>query len=292
MIPGETQLNFLLDSLRNSGLQVNSFSDVKSVGGGSINDTYRLASNLGDFFLKINSHSKYPGMFDLESDGLETLRNSGSFRVPEVILVAHQADYSYLLMEYVEEGVKTARFWESFAGELVTLHRNTSQQFGYHKENYIGSLAQSNLWHDNWAEFFIEQRLEPQLRLAGNLINSTDQRAFEKLFHRMEHLVPAEPPSLLHGDLWGGNYLVDKAENPVLIDPAVYYGHREVDLAMMHLFGGFSAELFELYNELFPLENDWRNRIYLHNLYPLLVHVNLFGGSYLDSVRQNLKHYL
>lgn len=292
MIPEETQLNYLLDYLTEAGYQLKAFKSVSPVGGGSINDAFKLSTESEEFFLKTNSRSRYPNMFELEQEGLYALRRSGSFRIPRVILVDHWEDRSFLLMEYVAEGNKGRDFWPEFGAMLAKLHRTTADSFGYNRDNYIGSLPQVNSRSASWAEFFIGQRLEPQLRMAGNLLNRTDYRNFDKLFHRLEQLVPEEDPALLHGDLWGGNYLADEEGHPVLIDPAVYYGHREVDLAMMHLFGGFNSEVFEHYHREFPLEQGWQNRIDLHNLYPLLVHVNLFGGSYLQSVRSNLKRYL
>lgn len=292
MRPEEMPLNYLLNSLRKSGHQPGGFKSVTPVGGGSINNTFKLSTDQTVFFLKANSRLRYPKMFELERDGLDILRSSDSFRIPEVFLVDDHDDMAFLVMEFVAEGSKGKSFWPDFSAKLASLHRTAADAFGYARDNYIGRLPQSNSWSSHWTEFFIEQRLEPQLRMAGNLFSKKDFLAFEKLFHRLDALLPEESPALLHGDLWGGNYLADESGDPVLIDPAVYYGHREVDLAMMQLFGGFSQEVFEHYQREFPLEPGWKERVDLHNLYPLLVHLNLFGGSYLQSVRASLKKYL
>jgi protein-ribulosamine 3-kinase len=216
----------------------------------------------------------------------------GHFVFPRYFSWISYEDDAFLVMEFIEEGPKGTHFWQNFGKQLAVLHRCSNEKFGYSRNNYIGSLDQSNSWTTEWVRFFIEQRLEPQLRLAEKLLSPADYRSFEKLFHRLEKLIPVEAPALLHGDLWGGNYLADEMGQPVLIDPAVYYGHREVDLAMMNLFGGFDSKVFEYYHREFPLEGGWKDRMGLHNLYPLLVHVNLFGGSYLQSVRSNLRRYL
>lgn len=264
------------------------------VGGGSINDAWRLETDGGRFFLKTNSADRYPSLFAAEADGLRRLREAGPLRVPEVIALGEDHDDSFLLLEWVEGGIKGPGFWADFGRGLAQLHRNTQDHFGLERDNYIGSLVQRNTPERDWPGFFIHQRLEPQLRMARDRkrVEAGMAFRFERLFQQLDTLFPAEPPALLHGDLWSGNFLCDSDGHPVLIDPAVYYGHREMDLAMTRLFGGFDVELYTAYHAEWPLEQGWEARVDLCNLYPLMVHLNLFGGSYLAHIRSTLDRYL
>ncbi|MEJ2596144.1 MAG: fructosamine kinase family protein, partial [bacterium] len=184
-------------------------------------------------------------------------------------------------------------FWEEFARLLAELHKNTQPYFGLDHDNYIGSLVQSNFRHDAWTDFYREQRLEPQLRLAREAghFNRNVTRAFDRFYHRIERIFPAEPPALLHGDLWSGNFMVNENGSAVIIDPAIYYGHREMDLGMSMLFGGFDRRFYSAYDQHFPLEPGWQERMDYCNLYPLLVHVNLFGGGYVQQVEQIIRRF-
>lgn len=174
------------------------------------------------------------------------------------------------------------------------MHRNSSGQFGLDHDNYIGSLPQRNRFSASWAEFFVRERLAVQLQLAidGGRIERQIASKFSAVFQRLHEWVPAEPPALLHGDLWSGNLLTSFAGNPCLIDPAVYFGHREMDLAMMRLFGGFHVDCFHAYAETFPLTPGFEDRADLYNLYPLLVHVNLFGGGYAAQVASIINRFV
>ncbi len=267
--------------------------DTKRLIGGDINDVYRIRTKQGNFCIKVNSESKFPGMFEAEEKGLDQLRQSSSFRVPEVYGKGSYNDLSFLLMEYIYPGDPKQHFWSDFGHRLAHLHWQTSDQFGLSHSNYIGSLHQQNGQRTTWAEFFEHERLRPQLKLAydqGYVSSKTDEY-FERLFQRLGEIFPEEPATLLHGDLWNGNYMVDQKGNPVLIDPAVYYGHREMDLAMTKLFGGFGEAMYEDYHEIYPLENGWKSRVEICNLYPLLVHVNLFGRGYLTQVRSIVSRF-
>jgi fructosamine-3-kinase len=174
------------------------------------------------------------------------------------------------------------------------MHRQTNDKFGLDHDNYIGSLNQSNKFHSTWAEFFIEERLMPQLKIAfdNKIIQRSFTRLADQLFPRLHNLCPVERPALLHGDLWSGNFMPTQDGSPCIYDPAVYYGHREMDIAMTKLFGGFDDNFYDAYNENFPLEKEWLKRVDLCNLYPLLVHVNLFGGSYIRQAETTLKQYV
>ncbi|HOI32255.1 MAG TPA: fructosamine kinase family protein, partial [Bacteroidales bacterium] len=237
---------------------------------------------------------RYPRMFELEAKGLNLLMNNNKIRVPSVIGTGEAGQTSFILLEHIETGFPDNNFWETFGEELAHLHRETNETFGLDHDNYIGSLPQSNAPTTDWSDFFIAHRLKPQLKLAAakNLLNSKILNDFEKLFYRLAELFPREVPALLHGDLWSGNFLCDSNQKPVLIDPAVYYGHREMDLAMSKLFGGFSPRFYESYHSAFPHEAGWQERVDLCNLYPLLVHVNLFGGGYVGQLQSSLNRFV
>lgn len=271
------------------------------VGGGSINDAYRLDTNKGPFFVKVNPGSRqgkpadrFPSMFEAEAEGLNRLRAANVIRVPLVLASGEDHDDSYLLLEHIEGGVKTTGFWEDFGRSMARLHGHTNTGFGLECDNYIGPLKQVNTLHAKWDDFFIHCRLEPQVMMARDKqrIGMGDVLRFERLYAKLPSLFPQEAPALLHGDLWSGNFLCASDGSPVLIDPAVYFGHREMDIAMTKLFGGFEPAFYSTYNVEWPLEHDWEERIDLCNLYPLLVHVNLFGGGYAAQLSAALKRYV
>lgn len=264
-----------------------------AIGGGSINDAYRLETNEGRFFVKVNRADRFPGFFEAEADGLGRLRDAGTIRVPEVIATGEDHDDSYLLMEWVQGGLKSDLFWEAFGRSLAALHQHSAQRFGLERHNYIGSLKQVNTAHDTWPEFLVQCRLEPLVKMARDRrkLGDGDVIRFERLYGKLARLFPQERPALLHGDLWSGNFICATDSAPVLIDPAVYFGHREMDIAMSRLFGGSEPAFYTAYNDAFPLERGWEERVDLCNLYPLLVHVNLFGGGYAQQVEAILKRF-
>ncbi len=255
------------------------------VSGGCINNAIKLETNKGDFFAKCNTNAK-SDMFQIEHDGLKILKDTNAICIPDMIAFEN----NFLILEFIPSSNPAACFWENFGRNLAKMHQQTDEKFGLDFDNYIGSLPQSNTQYKNWVDFFIQNRLLAQLDM-GNYSPSVKQD-FEKLFAKLPNIFPANPPSLLHGDLWSGNFLVKDKETPVLIDPAIYFGNREMDIAMCKLFGGFHTDFYASYNEEFPLESDWEERINLCNLYPLLVHVNLFGGGYLNQVKNILSYYV
>jgi len=267
---------------------------TQAVGGGSINAAYRIRYAGQDYFLKYNQARRFPKMLELEAQGLNLLANSKKICLPEVIGKGEAGQTAFLLLEHIEAGYPDNNFWEVFGNELADLHSETNETFGLDQDNYIGSLPQSNTPATNWSEFFITQRLNPQLNLAAKkgLVNTKILNHFEKLYAKLPALFPDELPALLHGDLWSGNFLCDVQKKPVLIDPAVYYGHREMDLAMSKLFGGFGPRFYEAYHAAYPLETGWQERVDLCNLYPILVHVNLFGGSYVGQLQSCLRRFV
>ncbi|MDE0259822.1 MAG: fructosamine kinase family protein [Gammaproteobacteria bacterium] len=273
------------------------FADVLSarpVGGGCINQGTALRTTRGDFFLKWNRQADHR-FFGVESEGLETLAASGSVRVPSVIAASGPGDeVAWLLLEWIEEGRPDRRSWIRLGRELAALHRGADPggpdaRFGWSGDNLIGSLPQPNGWSDDWAGFWAERRIRPlarELRERGAL-SAAQANIVEAVARRAGELVSpaaaADGPSLLHGDLWSGNVLFARGGAPVLIDPAVYVGHREVDLAMADLFGGFSGAFREAYEDAWPLQPAHRRRRPAYQLYPLLVHARLFGGGYAAS---------
>jgi len=260
--------------------------------GGDINDVFKIQTNLGNYCIKQNNREQFPEMLKQEADGLKELSKS-LFRTPEIIVTFEDGNHQYLCLEFIESGNKSHDFWNIFGEKLAGLHQISSDQFGFIHDNYIGSLPQSNKQHSTWSDFYAQERILTQVQLAydKNRLDFDSVKRAENLCLQLNDLFPNEPPALLHGDLWSGNYMVDVKGSPVLIDPAVYYGHREMDLGMMKLFGGFDEEVFKTYDERFPLEKGWQKRIPLTQLYPLLVHVNLFGGGYANSVENTLKAF-
>lgn len=232
-------------------------------------------------------------MFKKEANGLKLLEEAGVIEIPKVLMADEDGHHAFLLLNYIDSAVEKEDFWDDFGEKLAKLHKVKSEQFGLDHDNYMGSLKQYNSFHQSWVEFFIAQRLERQIILAReeSRIGKSDVLAFERLYKRLEEIFPPTLPSLLHGDLWSGNFIVGPSGLACLIDPAVYYGHPEIDIAMTTLFGGFSNRFYEAYNRHNPLEKGWRERLPIYNLYPLLVHVNLFGGSYLGSVKEVLKRF-
>ncbi len=262
-------------------------TDARPLSGGDINDAWRVTlADGGACFVKTNRDAD-PEMFVREAEGLLWLAEASAIRIPKVLA----ASASFLALELIEPGRRAPDFAERLGRELAALHRFGADAFGWQADNFIGSLPQDNGREADWPTFYVRRRLEPQLDRASarGLIDRATRARFDRLFARMRELAgPAEPPARLHGDLWGGNCHVDSHGAPVLIDPAVYGGHREIDLAMMRLFGGFSERTFAAYDEAFPLADGWEERVPLYQLYPLLVHVNLFGGGYVSSVESAL----
>jgi fructosamine-3-kinase len=271
---------------------------ARRVGGGDINDAWAVEVGQGPgrpprtVFVKAREDAE-PDAFTVEAEGLRWLAEAGALRIPKVLAVSE--DPPLLVLELVRTGPPAAGFDEALGRGLAALHRAAPPSFGLPYDNLIARLRQWNAPCATWPEFYWERRLEPMLRRAerARLADAALRRDLERLAERLpERCGPPEPPARLHGDLWAGNLLVDDAGAPVLVDPAVYGGHREIDLAMMQLFGGFGPRVFEAYAEAWPLAPGWEDRVPLYQLYPLLVHVCLFGAGYLGSVRQALRKLL
>ncbi|MBA3648537.1 MAG: fructosamine kinase family protein [Chitinophagales bacterium] len=263
------------------------------VSGGCINQCYVVTTSYGKFFLKLNSGA-YPKMFETEKKGLELLNHAVTGIAPDSIGIDEKNDQIQLLvLECIETAKPAYDFWDDFAKKLSVIHQSTGEFFGLDHNNYIGSLLQNNDPLPDWNSFFITRRIEPQLRMAidQKSIEKDATPYFERLYPRLSEIFPIEKPSLIHGDLWSGNFMTGKDGYVKLIDPAVYFGHRETDLAMSKLFGGFSNKFYESYQQYAPLEQGFEKRKDVYNLYPLLVHVNLFGGNYSQQVMSIIKKF-
>lgn len=266
---------------------------VDPVGGGDINEAYRLHTGPGTFFLKTNRLPQSARMFETEAEGLKLLREAQALRIPEVIATGQAGADAFLLLEFIPAGSPGPSFWEDFGRRLARLHHAARPYFGLHFDNYIGSLPQLNGRFPSFCELYIENRLTPQLEAArqARLLNADDEEKMQRLCQRLPDLLPDEPPALIHGDLWNGNFLTDQTGKAVLIDPAVAYAHREMDLAMSRLFGGFHARFYQAYQESYPTAPGLDDRLEIYQLYYLLVHVNLFGAGYAGSVRRILERF-
>lgn len=274
-----------------TGLVIISFS---AAGGGCINTGGMIATSDNQYFLKWNDRRRYPGMFEAEARGLSLLGSPNVLEVPKVIHARETERYQFLMLEYIEASGRAKHYWQHFGSGLALLHKQSSPYFGLDHDNYIGSLPQRNKPSSSWVEFFAEERLGFQVHI-GRDAGKIDQRLekkFEALYKTLPSLLPDEAPALVHGDLWGGNLMTSAYGEPCLIDPAVYYGNREVDLAMTQLFGGFDQTFFKAYDEVYPLIPGYEQRIDLYNLYPLLVHLNLFGGGYGSQVASIVNRFV
>ncbi len=284
----------IIATLNESSITADKIENVKAVSGGSINQTFKLKLQKQSVFIKLNRKTAFPKMFELEQLGLDLLRKHTSLKVPQVIGLGHHEDQAFILLEFLEQGRESKAFWKSFGRGLAELHKFKSDQHGLDYQNYIGSLVQPNDSKDNWPDFFAQNRLLFQAKMAfdAGLLSKQTMTQIEQLCSKLGALFPKENASLLHGDLWSGNFLCSIKGVAALLDPAVYFGNREMDIAMSHLFGGFHADFYNAYNESYPLKEGWEERIELCNLYPLLVHVNLFGEAYSNRVKSALKRFL
>jgi len=267
---------------------------LNSIGGGSINQTFELIVNHQQrFFAKMNSTTRFPALFDLEVKGLSLLREQKIFRVPEIIAVTAIEERQWLILEWIETGIQTNKFWKSFGERLAILHSFSNDHFGLNTDNYMGALKQSNKKSARWDQFFITERLQPQVKSAldSGLLEQKQVKHFDRLYQNLGDLFPLTNPSLLHGDLWSGNFICDQHSEPVLIDPATYFGHAAMDLGLTELFGGFDDSFYQAYAANFPLPSNFAAQREICRLYPLLIHLNLFGRSYLPAIKETIARF-
>ena len=269
--------------------------DSRSVGGGCINRAVKISTSVGDFFLKWNA-SAPADMFLKEAAGLNEMRAAGSSLVIPEVIWSKEVDVfpGLLLMEYLQPASHTSGMDERLGRGIAQLHRKTASVFGFHHANYCGTTLQDNTWTDNWPEFYAQRRiwsLVEKIRKSRGM-SLEELNIYEKLVFRIPALLPHQTePSLIHGDLWSGNYMYT-ANGPALIDPACYYADREMEQGMMKLFGGFSLHVWKAYQEEFPLPEGWQQRIRLYQLYHVLNHYLLFGVSYGKQALVIAKEYL
>ncbi|WP_163711444.1 fructosamine kinase family protein [Mangrovibacterium lignilyticum] len=288
-------INYLEEELvetLGSGFQV---QRKEAVGGGCISHTYRLYTTKGVFFLKWN-YSCADDLFVREAECLTELRKLAGTQlvVPEVILAQEAGEMSgFILMENLESG-RVSNQDEKLGRGLAHLHRVQQKDYGFGNDNYCGATPQLNNWNESWIDFFAENRLGWMIRLIRNNrdLSGAELTVYEDLIDRLPQLIPDNPgASLIHGDLWSGNYLYT-SNGPAIIDPASYYAHREMELSIMQMFGGFSPKCWAAYQEAFPLNDGWEERVQLYQLYHILNHYYLFGGSYGQQALSVAKRFI
>lgn len=266
-----------------------------SIGGGCIHHASKLETNVGNFFLKWNNNCA-EDIFLREAESLKELKKAaGDFLTVPYVFAAKMADQTpgFLVLEYLE-GSHTLNNDEKLGRGLAKMHQFTHSQFGFYNDNYCGATQQNNSWKNNWTEFFRDNRLQFLLNLieSERPLPLDEQKIYEKLISRISGLIPDKSvPGLIHGDLWSGNYMISE-KGPALIDPASYYADREMEFAIMTMFGGFSQQFYGAYNEVNPLPVEWRHRNNLYQLYHVLNHYYLFGGGYRNQALQIAKSYL
>ena len=265
-------------------------SRIVKLTGGDINEIYQAFLPKKLVVIKINNSQSLPQLFEKEKQGLALLSRS-TFIVPKPIKIGSINDTPFLIMDYIEQG--NSLNWAVFGEKLAQLHKIEGKYFGLDHDNYIGSLEQVNQECGAWSEFYTNHRLLALTAKARNqgLFEKKHCIWVEKLCHRLDELIPTCKPSLIHGDLWSGNLLIHTSGHPALIDPAVYFGHPEMDWAMLSLFGSYPEEAMDGYLNVNPLEKGLNERMDIHQLYPLLVHLILFGKGYLSGVESTLKKY-
>ena len=268
----------------------------KPVSGGDINEAYALVLDDGQtFFMKQNAASALPS-FEAEAKGLLAIARTKAIGTPQILgLGKDPQGFSFLLLSMIIPGQRIPNFWEEFAHDLARMHSFDLPEgtlFGFEEDNYIGERRQINTPQETWIGFFRDCRLEMQFRDARDYFEPEDRKRMLYLLDHLDaYLIEPEKPRLVHGDLWSGNFMTGGDGRAMLIDPAAYYGHPEVDIAMTRLFGGFSSQFYEAYQEVLPAEPGLEDRIEIYNFYQVLNHLNMFGSAYLPAARQVLRRY-
>jgi fructosamine-3-kinase len=295
--------NMLTESTRHAIAQTLNFytpCDTKSlniqpIGGGSINDTYSISLPGNQrFFCKVNSASNFPHLFQKENKGLALISEQKIIGTPKVIDQFETNDIQFLLLEWINPGERTSGFWKKFGERLAQLHQKTQDHFGLNEDNYMGNVPQSNKPEAKWVDFFRDQRLKPLVDhcIHAHLLPTKYHKQFNDLYQHLPSIFNTDHiPSLVHGDLWSGNFMCNENSDPILIDPAVYFGHPSIDLGMTTLFGGFDPAFYEAYRYHSPFPYNYKEQWLVCNLYPLLIHLKLFGTSYLSSITRSLNAF-
>ncbi|GAA3654259.1 fructosamine kinase family protein [Flavivirga jejuensis] len=279
--------------IRLSNILNESIVRVSEIHGGDISKAYKIDTPNKSYFLKLNSAINAVKMFQTEAYGLQSINETNTIKTPKVLACETFQNYAFLLLEFIENKPPSSEDFKNLGHQLAKLHKCTSEHFGLNQDNFIGSLYQKNKPHVTWVDFYAIERLLYQLELAKQkqLLSKSACPSLQKIKNTLKPLFTDIKPTLLHGDLWSGNYLISKDGTPYLIDPAVYYGHHEVDIAMTKLFGGFGDSFYNAYYSKLKSDENTSNRIEIYQLYYLLVHLNLFGSSYYGSVDSILKKY-
>ena len=278
-------------------------AQTERLSGGDINKAYALALTNGEkIFMKANAKEN-ANFFTSEALALSAIESTKTIRTPKILCTGtdagEQVGYSFLFLEFIESKPKVKNYWELFAQELAAMHQAPTEKFisekkfGFLQNNFIGARKQINITTDSWIKFFRDARLVPQFKAADSYFTKSERaKVYKLLDHLDEFLIEPKQPSLLHGDLWRGNAMCGSDGKAWLIDPASYVGYAEADLAMTELFGGFPHEFYKAYCEAAPLEKGYEERRDLYNLYHLLNHLNMFGGTYLNAVKSILEEYV
>lgn len=269
-------------------------TNTHSISGGSINSAYKLQSDTQSYFIKFNLPDLQP-MFEAELAGLKEIAKTNTVRVPQAILCHRTQKYSFIILEMLSLSASNQHSDSQLGQKLAALHKIQFPSFGWHSNNTIGSTDQINSPSESWPDFWLTHRIEFQLSLAkkngcGKKLVQTGEQLCESMHHFFASHKPH--PSLLHGDLWSGNAAVTEKNEPIIYDPACYYGDREADIAMTVLFGGFSRHFYDAYHESYPLSPEFSTRKTLYNLYHIINHFNLFGGSYLNQAQNMIDSLL
>lgn len=266
----------------------------QSIGGGCINQAVKISDGQSTtFFVKTNSPHQL-AMFEAERDGLKEMYASQTIRVPQPLCTGKAAGSAYIVMEYLPLGGGTSTAsWQQMGEQLAAMHQVVSTRgFGWHRDNTIGATPQQNQWTDNWVEFWRDRRLGPQFEMAHDKGARFPRR--DELMNAVPRLLAGHDPqpALLHGDLWSGNAAITQQGEPIILDPATYYGDPETDLAMSELFGRFPTAFYEAYNRASPIDAGYAARKTFYNLYHIINHFNLFGGGYLSQANRMIDQIL
>jgi protein-ribulosamine 3-kinase len=288
-VRAEIDWNALADSAHAAGIALEP-ARARRIAGGCIHESFRVEARGGPCFVKVNDGDQSE-LFAAEADGLQALARTELVRVPAVLAQGETGNLAYIVLEWIDLTPPDTEARRLLGTQLAALHRCTNERYGWHRDNAIGRTPQQNHWSSDWVEFFSERRIGYQLEMAarhgyGAQLQTRGNRLLAALSDLFADYRPSA--SLLHGDLWGGNWATLHSDEPVLFDPALYYGDREADLAMTELFGGFPRAFYAAYEEVWPLDEGYGMRKHLYNLYHLLNHLNLFGGAYLGQVRATL----
>ncbi len=289
----QEQYQFIESILQIQLGKISTIDEFQFFYGGNFNLAVRVKLKEGEFFIKWNQ-GDHRGLFQAEAKNVQLIQETRAIQIPNVIGVGILDEKEYLMMECVPTGTKRSDYWQDFGQKLAKLHHNSSiHGHGLDYQNYMGAALQENTWNEDGIQFLVQNRIKKQVDLAlyNRKINSVTEEKFNRLYDMLPNLLPDEKSSLIHGDLWSGNAMVNKHGQITLVDPCCYYGFREAELAFTTMFGGFDKVFYEAYHEVYPIEKGFHERIPIYNLYPLMVHVNLFGEGYLPAVEKILDNY-